>query len=227
MSVGVCPVLVGHVAAGMIAKRIEPKVSLGTFVLAAMLADLLWCIFMLAGVEHVHYGVGMGTANYVTDSNTPFSHGLLTNMLWAGLFAVAFFVKRHYWRGTLLILAVVLSHWILDFISNREMPLVPGMSKVFGLDLWASTPLTLVVEGGLWLVGIIVYLRQTPASSRIGVYGFWFVAALITLVWYNNIAGPPPPNPNSAPIFALILFSLIVAWAYWMNRARSLLASDR
>jgi hypothetical protein len=34
--------LVGHLAAGLAAKRAEPTLSLGTLVLAAMLADLLW-----------------------------------------------------------------------------------------------------------------------------------------------------------------------------------------
>jgi len=56
---------VGHFAVGMVAKRIEPKLSLGTLVLAAMLADFLWCIFMLAGIDHVEFKHGMGAANYL------------------------------------------------------------------------------------------------------------------------------------------------------------------
>jgi hypothetical protein len=35
--------LVGHVAVGLIGKRVDPKLSLGTLLLAALLADLLWC----------------------------------------------------------------------------------------------------------------------------------------------------------------------------------------
>ncbi len=54
-------------------------------------------------------------------------------------------------------------------------------------------------------------LRRAP--------GFTFIAVL-TLAWYNNIAGPPPPNPHTAPILSLVFFSLVVAWAYWMNRLR-------
>ena len=53
---------VGHFAVGLGAKRIAPQVSLGTLVLAAMLADLLWCVFMLAGLEHVTFGPGLGAA---------------------------------------------------------------------------------------------------------------------------------------------------------------------
>ena len=39
-------------------------------------------------------------------------------------------------------------------------------------------------------------------------------------IWYNNITGPPPPSVKVAGISSLIYFSLVVAWAYWMNRLR-------
>ena len=49
---------VGHFAAGLIGKPLEPKLSAGTLVLASMLADLLWCVFTLAGIEEVRFGPG-------------------------------------------------------------------------------------------------------------------------------------------------------------------------
>lgn len=51
--------LVGHFAVGFLAKRVEPKLSLGTLVLAAMLADFLWVIFLIAGIENVQFKPGM------------------------------------------------------------------------------------------------------------------------------------------------------------------------
>ena len=41
--------LVGHYAVGLIAKRAEPAINLGTFVLAAMFADFAWCVFSAPG----------------------------------------------------------------------------------------------------------------------------------------------------------------------------------
>lgn len=212
--------LVGHFAAGFAAKRIEPKVSLGTYVLAAMLPDLLWCLFLLAGIERVQYGSGRGAANYLQSWNVALSHSLLVDAIWAALFATAYFLVRHYRRGAWVLFAVVLSHWFLDFISNKDMPIAPGLSEHAGLGLWRSLPWTLVVEGGFWLLALIVYLRATIATRRAGVYVFWIGVALLTLIWYGNIAGAPPPNPRAAPIFSLILFSGFVLWAYWMNRTR-------
>ena len=45
--------LVGHLAAGLIAKRIEPRVSLGTYFFAVLLADFIFFPLLLAGIEHV------------------------------------------------------------------------------------------------------------------------------------------------------------------------------
>ncbi len=81
-------------------------------------------------------------------------------------------------------------------------------------------PRNVIVEGGFWFLAIILYARATHPQKRAGVYAFWSMIALLTLAWYNNIAGPPPPNPHTAPIVSLIFFSLVVAWAYWMNRLR-------
>jgi hypothetical protein len=212
--------LVGHIAASFVGKRIAPKVSLGTLVLASLLPDLLWCVFLLAGVEHLSLRPTRGAANYLTLTDVPWSHSLLMDAGWAALFAAVYFLLRRHPRGAWVLLAAVLSHWLLDIATNKNMPLAPGLNKSVGLGLWSSIPGTLIVEGGLWLVGIILYVRATHPKKRAGVYAFWGVAALLTLAWYNNITGPPPRSVFAMGISSMIFFSLAVAWAYWMNRVR-------
>ncbi len=41
----------GHLAVGLAGKKMEPKISLGTWTMAAMLADLLAFVFMIGGIE--------------------------------------------------------------------------------------------------------------------------------------------------------------------------------
>src|SRR3974377_1043716 len=160
------PMLVGHLAVGFAAKRFEPKISLGTLVLAVMMVDFLWCIFMIKGIERVQFKTGRGTANYVDASNIAMSHSLLMDAIWAALFAAAYFLRRRYSRGAWVVFVAVLSHWLLDFVSHRpDMPLAPGVSRYFGLGLWTSIPATIVVEGGFWLLAIILYV---PAPSPRG-----------------------------------------------------------
>jgi hypothetical protein len=210
--------LAGHFAAGLAVKRLEPAISLGTLVLASMLADLLWCIFMIAGIEHVQFRPGMGAANYFAASDIAISHSLLMDGLWGGLLAAGYFLIRRYRRGAWILFGAVLSHWVLDWISHgQDMQLAPGTHRYFGLGLWRSIPAAVIVEGGFWVFAVIVYAHGTCHRTRAGLCGYWSVVAVLTLAWYNNLAGPPPRDPRTAPIVSFVFFSLTVAWAYWMN----------
>jgi hypothetical protein len=211
---------VGHFAVAFTGKCIEPGISLGTLLLASMLPDILWPIFSIAGIEYTS-NEPVATENNVYD--IAFSHSLLMVAIWAALFATAYFFYRYYRhpkhdaRASLVLFAIVLSHWLLDSTSHRHA-LVPGVHKYFGLGLWNSVPATIIVEGGFWLLATILYVRATRPSKRVGIYAFWPVVAFLTYAWIGNIkSGPPPPK---AVIGSLIFFLLMIAWAYWMNRVR-------
>jgi hypothetical protein len=213
--------LVGHIAVGLAAKRITPRVSVGTTVLAAVLPDLLWCTFLLAGVERITLKPGRGAVNYLAASDIAFSHSLLMDAVWGALLAAAYFLARRYAHGAWMLFAAVMSHWLLDFVAHGpDMALAPGFDWRFGLGLWNSVASTIIVEGGMWLLAIMVYARATRPKGRIGVYAFWIGVAFLTLAWYGNISGPPPASVRAMAISSLIFFSCVVAWAYWMNRLR-------
>jgi membrane-bound metal-dependent hydrolase YbcI (DUF457 family) len=217
---------VGHLALGLVAKRVEPKISLGAWMLAVMLADLLCFAFLIAGIEHFDVEPEVArnrfvAFNFVHNIFFAYSHSLLMNAIWAALFAAAYFLRRRYARGAWLLFAAVLSHWLLDFIAhNPDMQLAPGASAVYGLGLWNSIPATLIIEGGFWLLAIVLYVRATHPKKRAAHYAFWPVIAFLTLLWYGNIKRGIDPDPVRAGIGGLIIFSLVVAWAYWMNRLR-------
>jgi hypothetical protein len=208
---------VGHFAVAFLAKRAEPNISLGTLILAAMLPDLLSDAFLLGGIEHIEIGHGSGAANYFHATQIAYSHSLAAGVLWGALFAGTYYHRR---RSAAIIFGLVLSHWVLDVISHRpDMPLVPGLDLRLGLGLWSSIPATLVIEGGLWLIAILVYLRGR-ARNRLAPLVLWPGVAILTLLWYNNSAGPPPPNVQTMEIGGAIIFTLFVAWGYWLNLLR-------
>jgi sugar lactone lactonase YvrE len=212
--------LVGHFAVAFVGKRIEPRLSLGTLMLASMFADILWPIFSIAGIEYVTGKSG----NWRNDvSDMAFSHSLVMDANWAALFAGAYLLWRryryreHYSRASWVLFAVVLSHFFLDSASHKHA-LAPGARAYFGLGLWNYFSTTIIVEGGFWLLAIILYVRVSRPKNHAGVYAFWPVVAFLTYVWIANIRkGPPPPK---AVIGSLIFFLLIVLWAYLMNQAR-------
>jgi hypothetical protein len=211
--------LVGHYAVGLFAKKLAPKASLGVFVLAAMAADILWCVFLLAGVEHVDFTSGRGAGQYFKAVNIGYSHGLAMDLLWAVLLAAGVYLLTRYRRGAVIVFFAVLSHWLLDFVSHGpDMPIGLGPGPRLGLGMWTSVPVTLLVEGGLWVLALIVYARSHAFSSRARLCGFWAGSLILTVIWYGNITGPPPHDPRSAPIVSLIIFSISIAWAYWIDQ---------
>jgi membrane-bound metal-dependent hydrolase YbcI (DUF457 family) len=170
---------IGHLAVGFAGKRATPRVPLWTLLLAAELPDVLWCVFLLVGIEHMRIQPGITKVNPLDLYDFPWSHSLLMDAVWGGVIGGIYYLWRRYARGAWLLFAAVLSHWLLDFASHRpDMPLAPGVHRYFGLGLWNSVIGTLAVEGLLWVVGVFLYLRATRARGRAGVYGFWIVIAV-------------------------------------------------
>lgn len=218
--------LIGHCAVALAGKRAAPGLSLGTLMAAAVLADLLGFVFILLGIEHWTMNAGRAGIYAVDLDRVAWSHGLLPNILWATLFAGGYFLWRRQtltdYRGAWILFAAVLSHWLLDFVSHRpDMPLAPGLDGRYGFGLWTSVPATIVVEGLLWVIALLIYVRATRASKRTGIYVFWVMIAFLMLSWVNNITAIPPAGSLTvAAIASLTFFTLLVAWAYWMDRVR-------
>ncbi len=220
--------LVGHFAFGFAAKRLEPRLSLGTLIFAAMLADLLVFILIAAGVESFRILPGVAHNRFV-GGNIVYSHSLLMDVLWGALLAWGYFLWRRRVRAAWILFAAVVSHWVLDFVSHRpDMPLGPGIPGAFGLGLWNSIPAAFIVEGGVWLAAIVLYVRATRAAKRAGIYAFWAGIVVLTLAWIGNVrAGPSGGSARATAFTSLTFFSLSIAWAYWMNRARAITTAPR
>lgn len=206
---------VAHYGVALAAKRFAPRTSLGTLVLAALFADLLGWALVLAGIEHFGIKPGITTTNPLDLYDYPISHSLVTDLAWAALFAFGYFLVRRYWRGSVLIFAVVLSHWFLDFIAHRaDMPLAPGIHKYYGLGLYNSRPGMVAVEGLIWLVGVLLYVGSTDSKKRLGTYILWVGAAVLTSLWAISLKGLPPPGTIiQAGISSLVFMAITVAWA--------------
>ena len=101
----------------------------------------------------------------------PWSHSLLFATVWSGL--VMFVARRLYgsWRIGAILGSLVLSHWVLDFITHRpDLPLWPAGPAV-GAGLWNSIAGTLLVEGTLFGVGVWLYLGSSAARDETGRLG--------------------------------------------------------
>ena len=212
---------VGHLAVGLAAKRVAPRVSIAALILAAVLADVLWIGLFAAGIEKVVIEPGITAANALNLVYIPFRHSLLTNIIWGGLLGGAYWLLRRDPAGAWTLAALVVSHWVLDVVTHRpDMQLAPGVDARFGLALWNSRAATFVVEGALWCGALIVYARTTRARGRAGVYGFWSVVAVLTLLWVSSLGGDPPPSLQVLAIANTVLLAVLGVWAMWIDRNR-------
>lgn len=210
----------GHVAAGLGAKRIAPGVSAGALAGAALLIDLAWPVLLLLGIERVEIVPDLTAVNPLRFTHYPFTHSLLLVLGWAAGAALLCALLRRARGPALVIAALVVSHWVLDFITHiPDLPLWPGDAPRVGLGLWNSLAGTLLVEGALFVGGVWLYLRTTRAADRIGKVAFWSLIALLVLLHLGTIAGPPPPDTRTIAISALALW-LIPLWAHWADRHR-------
>lgn len=215
---------IGHVGLAFAAKKLAPRPSLGTLALAAQLVDGVWPVFLLLGWEKVEIVPGITAVTPLDFVSYPYTHSLVAGAVWALLLAGGYYGLRRDRVGAGWIAALVLSHWVLDFVSHRaDMPLWPGGPKV-GLGLWYSVPATLIVEFALFAGGVWLYVSATRPRDRIGTYALAAFVGLLVALYLASVFGPPPP---SVEVLALsgILGWLFVAWAYWIDRHRESVAA--
>ena len=210
----------GHYAVALAAKKAAPGTSLGTLVAAAQFVDLLWPILVLIGIEHVRIDPGNTVVTPLDFFDYPVSHSLAGVLLWSVLGAGLYYVVRRQSRGALVVGLCVLSHWILDFITHRpDLPLwFTGTWKV-GAGLWNSLPGTMVVEGGLYIAGVSLYLTSTRPKDAVGKGALWGLVGLLAVIGMVNYFSPPPPDVMAIGVVGNASW-LFVLWAFWADRHR-------
>ena len=211
---------VGHFGIAFAAKKIAPQISLGLTFLSAQFLDLLWPTLLQLNIERVEIVPASGNITPLRFTHYPYSHSLLMVLLWSLLFGVIYYAIKKSRKGAFILFLLVLSHWVLDFIVHiPDLPLYPGDSPMMGLGLWKSLIITTIVEGLIFAVGIIYYLRATHAKNNVGKIGFWILVILLSGIYIANFSGPPPPSINMIAIAGQMQWILVLL-AFWVDRNR-------
>lgn len=211
---------IGHFALGFGSKAVVPAVSLGTLFLAAQFADLLWPLLLQLGVEQVAIVPEHTDVTPLDFLSYPISHSLLTLVGWGALLGLIYWVARRHVLGAVVIGLLVVSHWVLDFVVHvPDLPVYPGGPEA-GLGLWQSKVATVLVEVPLFAAGVWLYLRSTTARDRIGRYALWALVALLGVIYFANLFGPPPPDVATLAWVGHLQW-LFVALGYWVDHHRT------
>jgi len=214
---------VGHYAASLMLKSIEKRASLGVLFLAVQFVDILFFPFVLLGIERLNIVENFTQSTHFDLEYMPYTHSLVAFLIWSGLAYVLFrwvVVKS---RSVALVVALaVMSHWLLDVIVHTpDMPVWDDASQKLGLGLWNNAIATYVLEAGLLLAGLWLYLRSTAATTTTGKFGMSVFVVLLLLVNIVNIFGPLQGDSKVVlAVTALATYLLFAAVAFWLDARR-------
>ena len=212
---------IGHFGVALAAKRVAPRTSLGTLVMAAQFVDLIWPIFLLLGMERVIIAPGTTAVTPLDFINYPLSHSLLADLGWASLFAGIYKLVKRDTRGAICLWFVVMSHWVLDALTHQpDLPLLP---RQFDVRRPGFVELR-VLDGdhrGHDFHCRRQDLRASHASRR--AHGGIRVSIIPHRagadLHFQYFSGSPPPS-EKAVAWASFSLWLFVPWAYWLDHRR-------
>lgn len=187
----------GHFAVAAAVKAKNPDIPLWSVMVSTQLLDIAFVPLLLAGVETME-PVGTATGYGQAVIHADYSHALVTAVVLAAV--VALLAGRAWGKRSGYILGgLTFSHWLLDLLVHRaDMPLLPGNAgqlPLLGLGLWQSPGLSMAVEGGLALLGIILYVRstlvraQTPQARIRAMVASGVTGALVALSLVTDVLG--------------------------------------
>jgi hypothetical protein len=198
--------------------------------LAVQFIDVIWAVLTILGIEG---GVKM-TGNEPL-SNIPYSHSLITALIWSALggFLFKIFRPQAGMKGVWVVVALVFSHWIFDLIVHRpDLPLWPGSAIELGLGVWNWPILAFMLEIGLLLAAFLYWIRVTtgPKSSIVALTALFIFMVVIQFI-FITVPGLHVQagsfDPNSGPqgvalgLSALFTYALLTAAIAWIEKRRS------
>jgi membrane-bound metal-dependent hydrolase YbcI (DUF457 family) len=209
---------VGHIALALATKRARPALSLGWFVAAVAMADIIWPVLLLLGVERVRIAPGATAFTPLVFESYPWSHSLVTLAIWGVVLGLlARWRSRATATDVIVVALLVVSHWLLDYITHApDMPLWPGTSPHLGLGLWNSISGTLVIEGAMWVAGLAIYVRGRRTDA-VGALALGSFVIICTAMWASGPWSPPPSTARALGWLALIGW-IMVPWAAFADR---------
>ena len=211
---------IGHLALGFAAKKAARPVPLVVLFAACQLADLLWPVLLVLGLEQVAIEPGITAVTPLNFISYPYSHSLVTLCLWGVAFGAIYVVLTRAHAAVALLLALlVVSHWVLDVVTHRpDMPLAPGGSTKLGLGLWNSIPATIAVEVAMYAAGVWLYVGAAAPRTRGRTIVFWALVAFMLVVYFVNVFGPPPPSVTALEWTAIAGSLVLLLWAWAVDR---------
>jgi membrane-bound metal-dependent hydrolase YbcI (DUF457 family) len=212
---------IGHYGPGYLGKRLSPELPLWALFVAVEFLDVLWCVFVLLGVEKLRIVPGITAANALDLYDMPYTHSLVGALLWsllAGALWRLFRRNETAWREALVIAAAVFVHWVLDLLVHRpDLGFFGGLKVGFGL--WNFPWPEFALETAVLVGGLIAYLGSPAArrsSNRRGAIAL--VAILLVIELVRVTLRPVPSSGQAVAASSLAVYVVYSLAAVFLDR---------
>lgn len=214
---------VGHYAAAVAARAVEPRAPLWSYVAACQLMDIGWGALVMAGVEK--FGVDPALPGSPLDlHHMPWTHSLPGALAWSvGGALLAKAVLKIPARAAAMVGAVVLSHWLLDLLVHRpDLELWFGGEKV-GLGWWNWPVPEATLEMGL-LAAAGAAWGWARAREGLGVWPAAIFLLVLTAVQVASKLTSAAVDPVETGLMAIGVYLAVAAVAWLVERRPGRLA---
>lgn len=162
----------GHVGFALGAYSFRRTLPLWLVIVAAQVPDWLDAGMCIADMERGPYGL--------------YTHGLVPVAAAAIAFGIIAFAISRDVRGALLVTAVVMSHYALDYLTGQKPTWAGG--PIIGLDLYARPVADLIMESATILLGWLMYRQTLPRPVRNDGMVYAILFSLIALQVITGLA---------------------------------------
>jgi hypothetical protein len=162
---------IAHVGLGFAAKKIAPDISVIILIIAAELIEIVFFVFVAAGVEN------MPLSDKAPFS--PYSHSVIMGIIWSVVAALITFLITKNKKVSIIIGLLVLSHTILDIIASPKLAFYPTDTRMpvffndslsLGLGLFKYKTIALISEFGFLIAGLLIYfltVRKGKVQTKV------------------------------------------------------------
>lgn len=225
---GNSPMFIGHYAPALVARALPKGPALATGFIAVQLIDVGFFSLSWAGIEKWRPNLTVEGFSPIDLYFMPYTHSLLGTAVWATSAAVAFALfapaaKRV--AGSLIVFALVVSHWLLDLVVHRnDLGLLGDAEPKLGFGLWNWPLIEAPLELGLLAIGLAIYIGATKPKGWLGNITPWIVLLVMLAGQMFNWFGPreahPDPTAFSAMGLAAYGVAALLGLALDLTRAR-------
>lgn len=150
--------IAGHYTTVLIAKQKIPHAPLWLLLFSAIGLDIIWIFFATIGLETPTPTSWLDATLMNMRVDMPYSHDLLPLIGWTFLFLILGWAVTREWTIGYWCAALVVVHWLCDFVVGFEHHVIGNDGINLGLNLYNTHPIVgLMIEACFAAICIIIF----------------------------------------------------------------------